>query len=153
VFGAWAERERKRRALEKDMPEDQVGTVAKDSPRGLALGRMGDCGVVIGSGASLPNAVFNLGSEKESDKEPLIDVGSKSQAAESLDKDESADHPHHGSPPQVTKRLDGLVMRVNRTTRYGESHNIEFYHLAAAELWISNDPWGREESPGDKNDA
>ncbi len=65
VLGAWAERARERKAPERDAPEGRVSAWVEGSPRGQAIGQMGDGGLVIGPGASLPNAVFNLGGKKE----------------------------------------------------------------------------------------
>jgi hypothetical protein len=63
VLGAWAERAREHKAPERDAPDGRVSAGAAGSAQ--AIGRMGDGGLVIGPGVSLPNAVFRLGGTKE----------------------------------------------------------------------------------------
>jgi hypothetical protein len=65
VLGAWAERARDRKTPTRRAPERRVSAGVEDSPQGQAIGQMGDGGLVIGPGASLPHAVFNLGGRKE----------------------------------------------------------------------------------------
>jgi tetratricopeptide (TPR) repeat protein len=68
VVGAWAETGRKK----EPGPELGGSTEArvKGSAQGMAIGRMGDGGVVVGPGASLTNPVFHVGNQSPADNGP-----------------------------------------------------------------------------------
>jgi hypothetical protein len=69
-------------------------------------------------------ADFDSGGEKDPGKEPLRDVET------------------------ITPKLEGPVMRISRTTRDGESQDIQIFDAAIAEQWITNYLQERMDWPG-----
>ncbi len=81
VLSAWAERARDRETQRVDTPKERSGATVTNSAQAQGVGSVGHSSVNIGPGASLPNAVFNLGGGSDRRKKPLSDPASSEEDA------------------------------------------------------------------------